>query len=114
MRAEGRLGKYHMTLLLQRCTSLPAASAGVWIKTKALQRERQTPDGNSSHVKAVVSSSGPAAKHLKQAQSRRALHAGTQCAAGAQLRSCGRNAANINISGKEEGEGEKGALSQGL
>lgn len=83
-------------------------------QNKSPPERTSTPDGNSSHVKAVVSSSGPAAEHLNQAKSRRALHAGTPCAAGAHLRSCGREAANINISGKEEGEGERVVLSQGL
>lgn len=41
MRAEGQLGKYGVPLPLQRCMSLPAVFGGVWIKTKALQRERQ-------------------------------------------------------------------------
>lgn len=54
-------------------------------QNKSPPEQTSAPDGNSSHVNAVVDSRGPAAKHLKQAQPRRALHAGTQCAAGAHL-----------------------------
>lgn len=55
---------------LQRCVD---QNESPWARTPA-------PDGRSAN------SSGPPERHLKRAKPRRALHAGTQCAAEAHLR----------------------------
>lgn len=55
-------------------------------QNKSPSEQTSAPNGHSSYVNAGLNDSGPAAKHLNQAKSRRALHAGTQCAAGAHLR----------------------------